>query len=79
MLRSNNLPDLDVAITTQQKMLRSILIVRTPPDDGTTIRQVYCYYNLKYTETMRIPKWFKFNGEKIAEEKPAVLPVRPLH
>lgn len=69
MRRSNDLLDLDVAITTQREALDSILGDRTPLDDDATIKRAYCYYKLKFNETTRILESFELNEKKVARKK----------
>jgi hypothetical protein len=59
MHRSSDLLDFNVAITTQRDALRSILTDRIPLDDDATIKQAYCYYNLKYNGATRILEGFE--------------------
>ena len=67
--RSNELLDLDVAITTQKKALEEILKGQTPLDDDATIARAYCYYTLSYDETTRILKSFTLNEKKVAKKR----------
>lgn len=67
--RSNELLDLDVAITTQKKALEEILKNQTPLDDDTTISRAYSYYTLSYDEATRILKSYTLNEKKVAKKR----------
>lgn len=67
--RSNELLDLDVAVTTQRQALEQILAEQIPLDDDATIKRAYCYYNLDYNQSTRCLNSFTADDKKIAKKK----------
>ena len=63
--RSQELIDLDIALTEQKKALQEILREGIPLDDDVTIKRVYRFYDLVYDEETRILKNFTLNDEKV--------------
>lgn len=63
--RSQELIDLDIALTEQKQALQEILRNRLPLDDDTTIKRVYRFYDLVYNEQTRILESFTLNEDKV--------------
>ena len=63
--RSQELIDLDIALTEQKKALQEILREGIPLDDDITIKRIYRFYDLVYDEKTRQLKSFTLNEEKV--------------
>ena len=63
--RSQELIDLDIALTEQKQALQEILRDKIPLDDDATIKRIYRFYNLVYNAETRILESFTLNEDKV--------------
>ena len=63
--RSQELIDLDIALTEQKQALQEILRDKIPLDDDATIKRIYRFYDLVYNAETRILESFTLNEDKV--------------
>ena len=63
--RSQELIDLDIALTEQKQALQEILRDKIPLDDDATIKRIYRFYDLVYNAETRILESITLNEDKV--------------
>jgi transposase len=69
MRRSEELVNLEIELMTKKEALDEMIAAKAVLDDDTTLKKVYCYYEISCDPVTRVIQSYKKNDKKIAKAK----------